>query len=527
MKERPFTALKTRIMHLDKITQAFRQRFPGEEHYDLRQRQTPDVLYALVKTETFPKAELLDFNQELARSIGLGTLENSRDRDFLNCNYIPDSIQTYATAYAGHQFGNWAGQLGDGRAIFAGEIQGKDANRTELQWKGVGATPYSRSADGRAVLRSTIREYLMGEAMHFLGVPTSRSLSLSKSGESVLRDKQYSGNVKPETGAFMMRTAKSFLRFGHLELLAAQGRDDLVKMVVDYSIELDFDLPSSSEKDRYLQWFTQVVHRTADLVVHWYRVGFTHGVLNTDNMSLLGLTLDYGPFSMLDEYDLSFTPNTTDLPGRRYAFGEQARIAQWNLWQLANSIAPLVEEHEKLQEVLDGFSTYFWQKHDQMLANKFGLDALREGDQALFEQWQDFMQDTKADYTLFFTCLEEYEGTMNSASHFQRALYQPLSQEQNSKLEAFLKVYEQRKASSTISPSDSLQLMQITNPKFIVRNYLLYECIEGLEKGDRSLYDQLKLALGTPYENTFGELNVRRPQGYEGTFGSSMLSCSS
>lgn len=515
-------------MRLDRITQLFRKRFPGDESYDLAQRQTPNVLYALVRPDSFPEAELLDFNEELSREIGLGGIEDSKDIDFLNCNYIPSNLETYATAYSGHQFGNWAGQLGDGRAIFLGEIENDKNKLTELQWKGVGATPYSRRADGRAVLRSTVREYLMSEAMHYLGVPTSRSLSLSLSGEAVMRDKLYSGHIRPEKGAFMMRTASHFLRFGHLEFLASQGREDLLKDLVDFAIERESNAVELRQSpDPYLAWFKQVMHKTANLMVQWYRVGFTHGVMNTDNMSLAGITIDYGPFSMLDEYDLNFTPNTTDLPGRRYAFGQQGQIAQWNLWQLANSVAPLVNEISELQKELDGFSSYFWQEYDHMLARKFGFEKVEKEDTDFLTEWQGLMQGTKADYTLFFIKLESFEGSTNSTSFFKEVFYRPLTHTQENKFSAFIEKYQKRKSRNLISDHEALLLMQKANPKFTLRNYLLYECIEQLEKGDRTLFDQLKAALKSPYEQLYPEWSVKRPPGYEDTFGSSTLSCSS
>ena len=327
-------------MNLNKITQQYYSLFPADLSGNTMQRQTPGVLLAAVEIEKFQTPELILFNEKLAEEIGLGKIDDEQDAMFLNAAYVPQHLQTYATAYAGHQFGNWAGQLGDGRAIFAGEIANKNGKKTELQWKGAGATPYSRHADGRAVLRSSVREYLMSEAMHHLGIPTTRALSLSFSGENVLRDMMYDGNPAYEKGAVMMRTAESFLRFGHFELLSAQKETDTLKKLTDFTIENYFPEIDSKSPAKYAEFFAEVSNRTSDLIVEWYRVGFVHGVMNTDNMSVLGLTIDYGPFSFLDEYSLNFTSNTTDLPGRRYAFGNQAKIAQWNLWQLANALFP-------------------------------------------------------------------------------------------------------------------------------------------------------------------------------------------
>lgn len=339
-------------MNLQNITQRYLSLFPGDFSENPMQRQTPKVLFATTKIVEFKEPELIIFNEKLAEEIGLGAIENQEDLQFLNAQSVPLSMKTYATAYAGHQFGNWAGQLGDGRAIYAGEITNAQGKTTEIQWKGAGATPYSRHADGRAVLRSSLREYLISEAMHHLNIPTTRALSLSFTGENVMRDVLYDGNPAYEKGAVITRTAESFLRFGHFELLAAQNEIGTLQELADFTLENYFPQINLDHEEKYLLLFKEIAERTADLMVEWYRVGFVHGVMNTDNMSILGLSIDYGPFSFLDEYDLNFTPNTTDLPGRRYAFGNQGKIAQWNLWQLANALYPLIKDEKKLEEVL-------------------------------------------------------------------------------------------------------------------------------------------------------------------------------
>lgn len=513
-------------MHLNNITQKYLHLFPTDSSKNTYQRITPKVLSALVDIAGFPKARLIHFNEMLSKEIGLGTIETSEDKDFLNATALPQHITSYATAYAGHQFGQWAGQLGDGRAIFAGEISNAEGMTTELQWKGAGATPYSRTADGRAVLRSTIREYLMSEAMHHLNIPTTRALSLSFTGESVLRDIQYSGNPQPESGAVMMRTANSFLRFGHFELISAQKEYDLLKQLADFTIDQYFPEIASEGKQKYMDWFQNIAHRTAKLMVEWYRVGFTHGVMNTDNMSILGQTIDYGPFSMLDEYDLNFTPNTTDLPGRRYAFGEQGKIAQWNLWQLANALFPLIGDSEALQEVLNQFSDVFWNGHDEMLANKMGFDALKDGDVELFTEWQHLMQELKMDYTLFFSQLESWLIHPDYAG-FKTVSYKVLTEEDTTLLNRWLNAYAQRMAQNTISKEASVDKMKRHNPKFILRNYLLYQCIQEVENGKMELFNQLFSALQHPYEMLYPELCVKRPSEYDEQWGCTSLSCSS
>lgn len=514
-------------MDLNKITSPYFDLFPGDLSGNTRQRQTPKVLFAATKIAGFPEAELICFNETLSHKIGLGSIEKEADRHFLTASSLPENIKTYATAYAGHQFGNWAGQLGDGRAIFAGEITNSYGKKTELQWKGAGATPYSRHADGRAVLRSSIREYLMSEAMFYLGVPTTRALSLSLTGEKVERDMMYNGNPQFEKGAVVVRTAESFLRFGHFQLLTAQDEIETLRKLADYTIANFYKSIDPQDPQKYAELFRQICARTADMIVEWYRVGFTHGVMNTDNMSVLGLTIDYGPFSFLDEYDLSFTPNTTDMPGRRYAFGQQAKIAQWNLWQLASALFPLVKDVEILENILNSFSDDFWKKHDQMMAAKFGFNELLEGDDAFFAESQKIMEDLEIDYTLFFSQLEKLSDENDVEILFKDVFYAPVSDGDFDVFKNFIQRYQSRLAKNSIPKMESLELMRKTNPKFILRNYILFECIAELEVDERNLFNKIQRALENPYEELFAEFSKKRPAIYNDQSGCSTLSCSS
>lgn len=513
-------------MNLKNITQHFTELFPGDLSGNNMQRQTPKILFAAVKPAEFPNPELLDFNDSHAEEIGLGKLE-AVDLNFLVGNDLPENWVTYATAYAGHQFGNWAGQLGDGRAIYAGEIKNTEGKTTEIQWKGAGATPYSRHADGRAVLRSSVREYLMSEAMFFLNIPTTRSLSLCLTGEKVVRDMMYDGNPAPEKGAVVIRTAESFLRFGHFELISAQKEIDLLKKLADFAIQNYFPEINTESENKYAEFFENIALRTADLMVEWYRVGFVHGVMNTDNMSVLGLTIDYGPFSFLDEYALNFTPNTTDLPGRRYAFGKQAQIAQWNLWQLANALFSLIKDEAFLEKVLNDFSLTFWKKHDEMLARKFGFEMVLESDTEFFTNWQKIMEELTIDYTLFFNQLEKLDENSDLKILFENAFYTALTEFQMNELTHFIELYRKRKAKNTISTEASVAMMRANNPKFILRNYILFECIEELENGKKEMFNKLLHALENPYEEIYPEFSKKRPSVYDDRSGCSMLSCSS
>lgn len=513
-------------MDFNKISAGFTKVFPGDFSGNLLQRQTPGFLFVTVEPEQFSKIKVISFNQKLSTEIGLGELETEQDIDFLGAQHLDQSIITYATAYAGHQFGNWAGQLGDGRAILAGKITNEDNQSFELQWKGAGATPYSRFADGRAVLRSSVREYLMSEAMYHLRVPTTRALSLVETGELVTRDMAYNGNPEQEKGAVVLRVAESFLRFGHFELLASRNELDTLQQLADYSIENYFSEVNIKSESKYLDWFQAICDRTATMIIDWYRVGFVHGVMNTDNMSILGLTIDYGPYSMLDAYDLDFTPNTTDLPGKRYAFGKQAQISHWNLIQLANALMPLVKDENALQKILEDYSKNFWTLHDEMLCKKFGFDKLKQGDEKLFTDWQQMLQDFGLDYTLFFTAIEQWRKDSDLII-FEAACYSQFSDAVRTRLSGFLNNYNSRLQENGMSQEESLQLMSANNPKFILRNYLLYEAIQDLENDDATKFNQLLQALQKPYEALYPDLQLKKPSLYDNILGCSQLSCSS
>ncbi|NML69892.1 YdiU family protein [Chryseobacterium sp. RP-3-3] len=513
-------------MNIEQIKQPFTDIFLGDFSDNPMQRNTPKVLFATVKPAGFDGPKLIAFNETLAEETGLGPYEE-KDLDFLVGNNLPENVKTYATAYAGHQFGNWAGQLGDGRAILAGEIISKDGKKTEIQWKGSGATPYSRHADGRAVLRSSVREYLMSEAMYHLGVPTTRALSLAFTGEDVVRDMMYNGNPQLEKGAVVIRTAESFLRFGHFELISAQQEYKTLQDLVDFTIKNYYPEITTDGIEKYKHFFESLCTRTANLMTEWFRVGFVHGVMNTDNMSVLGLTVDYGPYSMMDEYDLNFTPNTTDLPGRRYAFGKQGQISQWNLWQLANALHPLIKDEKFLENTLNHYGSYFWEAHDKMLCKKFGFDELRESDEEFFTNWQGLMQELQLDYTLFFNQLEKLNPESDVKSLFENVSYVVLTDQRVRKLEDFAKKYEARLISNTISREKSLSLMKQSNPKFTLRNYLLYECIEEINAGKTEMLEKLTRALENPYEELYPEFSAKRPSAYDDTTGCSTLSCSS
>jgi uncharacterized protein YdiU (UPF0061 family) len=507
----------------------FVQHFKGDETGNLKPRQTPNMFYSKALPTPVKNVKLLAWSEDLAKRLEIEKPVGQQNIDILGGNFITPSMRPYAACYAGHQFGNWAGQLGDGRAITLGELVTSKGERWELQLKGAGPTAYSRRGDGRAVLRSSVREYLMSEAMHYLGVPTTRALSLVTTGEQVMRDMFYDGHPAYEQGAIVMRVAPSFLRFGNFEMPGARGETMNVKSLVDWTIERYF--PNIMGEGKVLTWFKEVVDRTAALMVEWLRVGFVHGVMNTDNMSILGLTIDYGPYSFVDHYDPHFTPNTTDLPGKRYAFGKQASVAKWNLGCLAGAIAPLLAGTEELVNILDTYDEVFWSRYYKMMANKTGLDEVQPPDVALFNELENTLKNIQPDMTIFYGLLPHISLEINNkqevVDHFKESFYKELSAEEADLFYNWVKTYLDRVTLNTISREESIKRMKETNPRFILRNYLLHQAIEDLEKGDDKLFLKLQEAMKEPYSTKFDEFFAKRPVWASQKAGCSMLSCSS
>lgn len=515
----------------EKIFQnAFTKAFKGDESGLKQPRQTPGVLFSKVAPTPVAQPHLLAWSHDLAAQLQIKD-PKANDIEILGGNLVTPSMQPYAACYGGHQFGNWAGQLGDGRAITLGEWKVPGDGKWELQLKGPGPTPYSRRADGRAVLRSSVREYLMSEAMHYLGVPTTRALSLVSTGEKVMRDMFYDGHPAFEPGAIVMRVAPSFLRFGNFEILAARAEIQNLRKLTDWTIANFYSHLQGNEEEKTLLFFAEVVERTAHMVAEWLRVGFVHGVMNTDNMSILGLTIDYGPYSFVDDYDLAFTPNTTDLPGRRYAFGKQASIAYWNLGCLAGALAPLFKETAALEETLKGFENIFWQRYFLLQGNKLGIGSIQSEDVALIHELESLLSRVKPDMTIFYQLLVDADNDVNSEetflSHFSESFYTSPQKEDVTAFVAWLKQWQQRLQSSDEAVDVIRSRMKAASPRFILRNYLLHQAIEGLEDGDASLFNQLQKAMKEPYSKKFDQFFKKRPDWATQKAGCSMLSCSS
>ncbi|KAL6604820.1 hypothetical protein ACP70R_042764 [Stipagrostis hirtigluma subsp. patula] len=458
----------------------------------------------------------------------------------------------YAQCYGGHQFGVWAGQLGDGRAITLGEVLNSRGERWELQLKGCGKTPYSRFADGLAVLRSSIREFLCSEAMHGLGVPTTRALCLVETGKSVVRDMFYDGNAKAEPGAIVCRVAQSFLRFGSYQIHASRGKEDLeiVRRLADYTIRHHYPHLENMKKseglsfeaamgespaidltsNKYAAWAVEVAERTAYLIARWQGVGFTHGVLNTDNMSVLGLTIDYGPFGFLDAFDPSYTPNTTDLPGKRYCFANQPDVGLWNIAQFTGplSSAELISKDEA-NYVMERYGTKFMDEYQSIMTRKLGLAKYNK---QLISKLLNNLAVDKVDYTNFFRLLSNVKadpGIPESELLVPlKAALLDIGKERKEAWISWVQTYIEELVESGISDEERKAAMNSVNPKYILRNYLCQSAIDAAEQGDYEEVCRLLKVMQHPYDDQPGmEKYARLPPAWAYRPGVGMLSCSS
>ena len=601
-------------------------------------RTVPHGFYSYVSPKKTKQAKFIHQNKGLFNALGVAKegLEDSALLALLSGNELPQNSRPFAMNYGGHQFGQWAGQLGDGRAIHLGAVMigptqrsdeaisenkvlssNKTANsnvaansnkadssnvvgsgnvaaninmagssnvtgimkpsplRWQLQLKGAGPTPYSRTADGLAVLRSSIREYLCSEAMHWLGVPTTRALSIALSGDQVLRDVLYNGNPAYEPCAVVARMAPNFIRFGSFELPAIRGQKEALKTLVTACITTHFPNIKTTGKQAYVDFFKTVCASTANLVIHWQRVGFVHGVLNTDNMSILGSTIDYGPYGWLEAYDPDWTPNTTDAAQRRYRFGNQSQVGLWNLYQLANALYPLVADAAPLEAALDQYKKDYEKGYQNMMLKKLGLlstlsqiqEATAAQDasttiettekqevtaaqqattvqeaSALIGALEIVLSSTETDMTLFFRLLAQFDPqaflnrkpdctNQTIFGSLYPAFYKPETL-RGAVLEnwvVWLTDYALLLNKQVETAQERAAAMCTTNPKYVLRNYMAQLAIESAEKGDYSLVAELYELLQKPYEEQASREKwfAKRPEWARNKVGSSVLSCSS
>ena len=447
-----------------------------------------------------PTPQLLAHSRDLAAQLGIpaGWWQTEQAAQVLTGNRVLPGSQPYATVYSGHQFGVWAGQLGDGRAIVLGEVLGEAQKETvattdttdtaapsvpgwELQLKGAGRTPYSRRGDGRAVLRSSIREFLCSEAMHALGIPTTRALSLTGSPASIYRE-------EVETAAVVCRVAPSFIRFGHFEHFAARGQEAELRQLADYVIDRYYPACRTAPGNPYAALLRTVAERTAELLAHWQAVGFCHGVMNTDNMSILGLTIDYGPFQFLDGFNPAHVCNHSDTQGR-YAFNQQPNVAYWNLFCLAQALLPLMADQEQAMAALESYKTVFPQQFVARMAAKLGLLDTQPDDSALIDATLRLLAAEHTDYTIFWRRL----------SHFVAGAPVDTVRDLFANRDAFdtwLLQYSEHTAH--VDRAKMADLMLKTNPKFALRNHLGEQAIRQAHTKDFSGVATLQRLLASP-----------------------------
>ena len=469
---------------------------------------------------------LLHLNTQLAQHIGLDSqaLRTEHGINTLSGNTPWPDYTSIASVYCGHQFGVFVPQLGDGRALLMAELR-NGTQYTQLQLKGAGPTPYSRHADGRAVLRSSIREYLASEAMHHLGISTTRALSITASQDPVYRE-------TTETAAVVCRVSNSFLRFGHIEWLSSQNQPEALRDVLEWHIEQHHPhLPNITE------WLRWVCHQTAQLIADWQSVGFCHGVMNTDNMSLLGQTIDYGPYGFMDAFDINHICNHSDHQGR-YSYRNQPRIAHWNLYVLAHALQTLTGQTTEIQSILDEFTEQFHQRHTQQFLHKLGLGtegAFTQTHHTLIENTLQFMHEHRLDFTRFFRSLSALNPHTNAHCNFalwQSSPYFPIAlgneqQIDSAKtwLEQWTNIAQQQHTQHPIAPLEQWRnTMNHTNPAFVLRNHLLHLAIEQTQHNNLHEFNRLFQALSTPYSDTLDADLIAPPPHWAKDL---VLSCSS
>ena len=475
----------------------------------------PVDFYTRLKATPVSEPTLLHVNLDAVKLLGL-------DPSFVNDSIFLKVVSgqeplpggdTLAAVYSGHQFGVWAGQLGDGRAHLLGELD-CPSGRWELQLKGAGKTPYSRMGDGRAVLRSSVREYLASQAMNGLGIPTTRALALVAGKDRVIRE-------TVETSAIVTRMSPTFVRFGSFEHWAAHRRADLMKLLADYVIDRFYPECRSDQSgewvsaDPYVRLLQSVVTRTAELMAAWQSVGFCHGVMNTDNMSILGLTLDYGPYGFMDGFDAGHICNHTDSQGR-YAWHAQPSVAHWNLYQLANSLHVMVDDAAALRAALDRFEPVFLNTMQRKMMAKLGLKTWHDSDAVLIDDLWNLMHQNRADFTLSFRQLAyapgvTFAGTGGLAAT-EEVIHHDLGGSWRSGLVPFVDLFADRLAAQAWlhryvsrleqdhgDPNERIKAMMSVNPLYVLRNHLAQQAIQAAQAGDPSEIETLMRLLSNPF----------------------------
>jgi len=462
-------------------------------HFDNSYAKLPDRFYTRLNPVPVTNPELIRVNHALAEMLNIDPawLESEEGVAVAAGNIIPEGADPIATVYAGHQFGGWSPQLGDGRAILLGEVVNEQGERFDVQLKGSGQTPYSRRGDGRAPLGPVLREYIVSEAMTAFGLPTSRTLAAVSTGDPVFRE-----TTLP--GAVLVRIARSHVRIGTFQFFASQGDEDALRILAEHVIERHYP-QAASDKNPILSMLKSVIENQAHLIAGWQALGFIHGVMNTDNMLLSGETIDYGPCAFMDAFNPLAVYSYIDQHGR-YAYGNQPAIGQWNLTRLAEALLPLLNENrnraiELATEALDGYPDFYANAYRKQMNSKLGLNDFMEGDEQLLDDLLTIMAEEKLDYTLTFRRLSDLAESVESSGRVGELITFP------EWMNGWLERWRVRLDNEESDPSKRQLSMHSLNPVFIPRNHLVEEVIEAaVERGDFQLFHQLADLLERPYE---------------------------
>ena len=439
--------------------------------------ELPQEFYTLQNWQGFDNPLLVIENSQLKKELGLENIKKQELLDIFNGSSSIENLKPLSMAYSGHQFGQYVEQLGDGRGLLLGEVDSSEG-LIDIHLKGAGKTPYSRFGDGRAVLRSVIREYLCGEAMHALSIPTSRALMIIGSDEMVIREKS-------ETAAMLARTAKTHIRFGNFEYFHYNNKPEHVKVLADFCID-NYPAYFSRTKNKYEDFFRSVVKHTACMIAQWQACGFSHGVMNTDNMSILGETFDYGPYGFMEDYLPSYVCNHSDHQGR-YAFKNQPYIGLWNCSALGHALSSLISE-ESQDEILKTYESIFQNKLAELYRKKLGFINSHNEDAQLIQGLLDIMESEKLDYT-------------NTFRNLAQAVTEVKTNELNSDIAmSWIKSYQERHHKESEPIAEKILVMNANNPKYILRNYMAQEVIEAAENSDYSSLEALIEVITFPYE---------------------------
>ncbi|XP_064613483.1 protein adenylyltransferase SelO-like [Liolophura sinensis] len=519
--------------HFAETGQILSKMFPVDPEETNYVRRVKNVVFSRVYPQPFKtKVRLVAVSDSALRYVLNMHPNISSDVNFVRFvagGYLPSGSTPLAHRYGGHQFGEWAGQLGDGRAVMLGEFVNMLGERWEMQLKGSGRTPYSRRGDGRAVLRSSVREFLCSEALYHLGVPTSRAAALVVSDDPVMRDQFYDGNVLTERGAVVLRLAKSWFRIGSLEILSYNGEFKILRQLVDFVIHNYFPHISSTNPNKYVEFFREVVLQTTKLLALWQSLGFAHGVCNTDNFSLLSITIDFGPFGFLDSYNPGFVPNASDDDGR-YSFEKQPDVGHFNMEKLRQALLPLLNKAQEAlsQTVLDNYAEEYKKQFMCLYGEKLGLNlSVVEDHENFVAVLLKMMEDTQADFTMTFRQLGEISLAEMKIGDVNEEVWALRTLSKHKWFPAWTRMYGQLLSAQGISDLDRMASMLNVNPRYVLRNWIAQNAIAKAKVNDFSYVYKVLQILEKPFteQPEAEELGFSGPPPYWAS--SLKVSCSS